>query len=403
MSMSSSNPRKLESRVPLVLVHAADLVSLVLVLASLPSVLQANLGYVVLLSLLMVIAEAFLIRLPQGDEYGLNLFVVVAGLVVNSGPNVLAAVLVAGLIRLATATLTSRHAVIVQSQVWRLMIRRAALVAVAIPFCEWLRSSGAAALLLALAVGGVLAAGEVLILALDFQSRSGSAGLAYRPVLSVYAVHVALGAVFADLFSTFGWWGIAAGLLMAIVLQSGLTLLLAITRAYDETILALSRAIDLGVGLNPGESEKVANLAVGIGKRLGLDSRTLEALNRAALLHSIGSLHDAQSPPSTYDEVCGLLAGSCASLEGVPFLASAADLMRRCVLSGSTESRAEPFDVAARTLVVAVLCRNLSTRFAGAELVRAVRASIGPVSGFKAPLAELSALLGASETASSGS
>jgi putative nucleotidyltransferase with HDIG domain len=56
------------------------------------------------------------------------------------------------------------------------------------------------------------------------------------------------------------------------------------------TLKALARAVDAKSSWTAGHSERVANLALEIGKALNLDTKALENLHRAALLHDIGKL-----------------------------------------------------------------------------------------------------------------
>ncbi len=59
-------------------------------------------------------------------------------------------------------------------------------------------------------------------------------------------------------------------------------------RTYNQTIRALSLAPELGGQVRPGHGERVADLAVGVGRELGFSLDELEALEAAALLHHIG-------------------------------------------------------------------------------------------------------------------
>ncbi len=61
-------------------------------------------------------------------------------------------------------------------------------------------------------------------------------------------------------------------------------------RSYDATLVALTRALDLRDRETEGHSERVANLAVEIGKVLGLSERQLQNLWRGGLLHDIGKI-----------------------------------------------------------------------------------------------------------------
>lgn len=59
-------------------------------------------------------------------------------------------------------------------------------------------------------------------------------------------------------------------------------------RTYNQTIRALSLAPELGGQVRPGHGERVADIAVTLGRELGFSLDELEALEAAALLHHIG-------------------------------------------------------------------------------------------------------------------
>jgi GAF domain-containing protein len=56
------------------------------------------------------------------------------------------------------------------------------------------------------------------------------------------------------------------------------------------TVAALARAIDAKSHWTAGHSERVTDLALAIGRRLGLDATSLDNLHRGALLHDVGKI-----------------------------------------------------------------------------------------------------------------
>jgi len=56
------------------------------------------------------------------------------------------------------------------------------------------------------------------------------------------------------------------------------------------TVAALARAIDAKSHWTSGHSERVTDLALAIGRRLGLDATALDNLHRGALLHDVGKI-----------------------------------------------------------------------------------------------------------------
>ena len=61
-------------------------------------------------------------------------------------------------------------------------------------------------------------------------------------------------------------------------------------KSYDATLVALTRALDLRDRETEGHSERVANLAVKIGRIMGLNEKQLQNLWRGGLLHDIGKI-----------------------------------------------------------------------------------------------------------------
>ena len=67
-----------------------------------------------------------------------------------------------------------------------------------------------------------------------------------------------------------------------------------IRATYLQTVRALAKVTEIGGYVEPGHSERVAKLAVAIGRELGIHEPQLLELEYAALMHDIGqlSLHD---------------------------------------------------------------------------------------------------------------
>ncbi|PKQ37459.1 MAG: hypothetical protein CVT59_07480 [Actinobacteria bacterium HGW-Actinobacteria-1] len=115
-------------------------------------------------------------------------------------------------------------------------------------------------------------------------------GLA-RSLVALHAAHVSLGVAAALLMRQVGTWGLWSMVALVLLSQYSFNLLLRTRGAYSETIQALMRASELRVeDAAQGHSQRVADLAVGAGRLLGMSSATLEQLNYAALLHEIGRI-----------------------------------------------------------------------------------------------------------------
>ena len=74
------------------------------------------------------------------------------------------------------------------------------------------------------------------------------------------------------------------------VALSNASLIEELDQLYWQTVAALARAIDAKSHWTLGHSERVAKLAIKIGRVLGLSSKELDALHRGALLHDIGKI-----------------------------------------------------------------------------------------------------------------
>jgi response regulator RpfG family c-di-GMP phosphodiesterase len=104
--------------------------------------------------------------------------------------------------------------------------------------------------------------------------------------------------------------------------------LAAIRRTYTQTLRALSIVPELGGLVREGHAERVAGLALDMGRDLGLDPRELEYLEAASLLHHIG--HVCLDDPSVLGrpvESSEVAQASAEMLRQAEFLAPAAELL----------------------------------------------------------------------------
>jgi HD-GYP domain-containing protein (c-di-GMP phosphodiesterase class II) len=85
-------------------------------------------------------------------------------------------------------------------------------------------------------------------------------------------------------------WLVAALFLWLVYYARSSKTNLELRHSQRETVRALASIVDSSTPFLGGESEKVAALAVEMGKKLGLAGRHLRALEYAALLHDIGYL-----------------------------------------------------------------------------------------------------------------
>jgi putative nucleotidyltransferase with HDIG domain len=113
-------------------------------------------------------------------------------------------------------------------------------------------------------------------------------------------------------------------------------LIAALERGYLDTIRALASAIDAKDPYTRGHSERVARLAVEIGRELKLDDATLRALEFGGILHDVGKIgvpeqvlgKPARLTPEEFKVVQAHAVIGAEIVEGVEFLRSAKPAIR---------------------------------------------------------------------------
>lgn len=118
--------------------------------------------------------------------------------------------------------------------------------------------------------------------------------------------------------------------------QENARLYAALERGYLETIRALASAIDAKDPYTRGHSERVAKLAVEIGRELGLDAATLRVLEFGGILHDVGKIgvpeqvlgKPARLTPEEFALVRSHAAIGSEIVNGVEFLKSAEPAIR---------------------------------------------------------------------------
>ena len=123
-----------------------------------------------------------------------------------------------------------------------------------------------------------------------------------------------------------GEWSVLVLTLLGAVLLNGFNLYLRVRVAYQETIVALARASELGMPERSGHANTVAGIATLAARELGMSAKEVENLRYAALLHDIGLISARESDKTRSDEEVG--AAGARILEDIPFLAKAAELIR---------------------------------------------------------------------------
>lgn len=106
----------------------------------------------------------------------------------------------------------------------------------------------------------------------------------------IYSSLASVGILMSMMYPSMNMWGVFLFGLPLIVVHYSFKLFLDIKNTYKHTISALTRAIQVEDHDQQSHSERVADLAVDVGRELGLHGERLESLGYEAMLHDIGKL-----------------------------------------------------------------------------------------------------------------
>lgn len=278
-----------------------------------------------------LVSRLLAVRLPQGDEVPVPVFVGLYALGVLGLPWALVALLGAGLIEMAVRSRGSSPVEVLA--IGREVLREVIVLSSTAPWqlllwAQLQRTGTSESLLVLTLLAGIqYAAADLWSLALT-RAISGSsqtrlAASFARPLISIYTVHVAMAAVALRVLPVLGARAFVIALLLTAVLQNSFNLYLRIRRAYTETIGALARAAELDRPQDAGHAQRVSELAVAVGRHLRLDSNELERLSYAALLHDIGKIGETADTASVSHAARG-----ADIVADIPFLREVAPLIR---------------------------------------------------------------------------
>jgi hypothetical protein len=107
----------------------------------------------------------------------------------------------------------------------------------------------------------------------------------------------ATGALIALAASIMGIWALPVFVVPLLLTQFSFRRYAAIRESSLQTIRALSRVTELGGYTEAGHSRRVSQLAVAVGRELGMSDAELRDLEYAALMHDIGQLSLAEPIP----------------------------------------------------------------------------------------------------------
>lgn len=121
-------------------------------------------------------------------------------------------------------------------------------------------------------------------------------------------------------------WGLAALVILLLVMRQAFSSLVSVRRAYQSTIEALARTVEAQNPGKLGHAERVSGLATEVGRQLGLRGSELERLAYAALLHDLGEVGtELNESPSEDTAHSGLSAADM--LAGVSFLSDVVPIL----------------------------------------------------------------------------
>lgn len=350
---SSSRPRRATQRVYLLPLAAAGagVAGWVFLHVERP---PFDLVYLLGLTVSFLIGRVLSIQLPQGDRVRITLMVGLVGLLLRGIDELMAALLVACIIDVVYRYLQGDGDAVRQSVVDA--VRSMAVLSVMsfvqlyIDPTDMMTLAGDGPLFAVIVIGVIFAALDVLTLAVQ-QCLSGGAPVAegivllLRPLGSVYMVHIAMAAVAIRVHPSLGSWGLGTALLLTLILQNSFNLYLRIRRGYTQTIEALAHAAELDRPEDTGHARRVADLAVSVGRQLGLSSDELEKVGYAALLHDIGRIGYEQPEADIEHPDRG-----AEIVAGIPFLEGVGPLIKH-------HRSSQGSDVPGGAMVVGVCCR----------------------------------------------
>jgi hypothetical protein len=285
-------------------------------------------GGAVLLAAGAVLGELLVLRLDDGTGLPLSYAVLVV-LVTFSPPAavalVLGAELVAFVVRVEPRRLVTRAWIAAQ----RILVAAGALgtYRVARQAFGGGNHLGPVLGVLAVTVVGALVVDELLrIVARRGSGLSGRGSVAWT-ALGSCAVLMSVGYSGVNGRGALGVWG---PLLFSIPLLGtwySFERLDSISRTYRQTIEALSMAPELGGVVRMGHAERVAALAAGIGRELGLDESNIDDLETAALLHHLGQVTLDEPAPGVRVDLREVAEVTAALLRDIEPLRAAAEIV----------------------------------------------------------------------------
>lgn len=144
----------------------------------------------------------------------------------------------------------------------------------------------------------------------------------------IYLGQVCLGGAVVLVYPELGLWGVLPLSLLGLILTNSFQLYLRVRRAYQDMIRMLVGVAELAWPRMEGHAQNVAEHAVRIGRRRGLNGHWLEVLNYAALLHDVGLMEAYPQDALSSDQVPEHADVGAQIAANVPFLRDVSDIIR---------------------------------------------------------------------------
>ncbi|MDI3270208.1 MAG: HD domain-containing protein [Bacillota bacterium] len=109
-------------------------------------------------------------------------------------------------------------------------------------------------------------------------------------IAPAYIALIPMAYVMAAIYTQVGYWALLIFFLPLFAARESFRLYSELRQASREMVVTLARTLEVRDPYTAGHSERVAKLAVALGRKMGLSQEDLDFLNLAGLLHDIGKV-----------------------------------------------------------------------------------------------------------------
>ncbi|HSK24179.1 MAG TPA: HD domain-containing protein [Egicoccus sp.] len=319
---------------------------------------------VVLFASAAAIAELHPIRHRLGDPIPASLAVVGAAAILGMSPVAVAVIagLGWGVARVIDRDLRQPHGVLIRAAAgwalsglaalgaWLLQLRFTGRVAEGLPAAE-LQVGPALAVSMAIILG-IPAVWAVGRLRGRWRFVARRVGEAIRSTWMIGLAITSTAVLGALVHPVLDHWTLPTMLLPLLAARIGLDRYAVATRAYDQTIRAMSRLPEHLGSVSADHGIRVADLAHEVALELGLDAGTLNDLEHAAHLHELGRVAIERDT----GQVGGRRALATAGAEVIAEATASLDRVARIIAAHGEPTLAHPQDVRVPARIIAACC-----------------------------------------------